>query len=92
MGSGATGYIASDPSVTGVGLRNSASQDILQALQNRDVKITYGGLVFGGTTITSTANGSMYWDGSDFLGRKSGAWVSMTGGGGGDALVDDQIY
>jgi len=91
VGSGATGYIASDPSVTAAAIRNSSGQDVFSALQNRDVTITYGGLVFQGSTVTSTANGTMYWNGSDFLGRKGGAWVSFTSAGG-DALVDDQIY
>ncbi len=34
-----------------------------------------------------TSDGTIRWNGSDFEGRKAGAWVSMTGGGGGGGTV-----
>lgn len=38
-----------------------------------------GGMLLGDTT--GTTNGTVKWDGSDFLGRKGGAWVSLTAAG-----------
>ena len=39
-----------------------------------------GGLKLG--TTTGTTDGTLRWTGTDFEGRKAGAWVSMTGAGG----------
>ncbi len=44
-----------------------------------------GALLLG--NAAGTANGTMRWTGSDFEGRKGGAWVSLTGGGG-SSLTD----
>ncbi len=36
---------------------------------------------------SATADGTVRWTGTDFEGRKSGAWISMTAGGGGGSVT-----
>lgn len=46
---------------------------------------TNGAILIG--AASATTNGTIQWDGSDFLGRKSGVWVSLTTGMSGTLAV-----
>lgn len=51
-------------------------------------KLDVNGAIKIGTT-TGNTDGTIRWTGSDFEGRKSGVWVSLTGGGGGGNTLDE---
>jgi len=60
-------------------------QVLLAATATTDERLEVDGAIKLGTT-GGTTNGTLRWSGTDFEGRKGGAWVSMTSGGGGQPL------
>jgi hypothetical protein len=58
---------------------------VLAAVSTTQERLEVDGAIKVGTT-TGTTDGTLRWSGTDFEGRKGGAWVSMTAGGGGQPL------
>ncbi|MFN8288121.1 MAG: hypothetical protein U0V74_15300 [Chitinophagales bacterium] len=86
--SSGSGSIAGYFSATGGGyalVTNSGNVGLGQATPTEILHV--GGRIRLDANTTATASdGTIRWNGSDFEGRKGGAWVSLTGGGGGFTL------
>jgi Concanavalin A-like lectin/glucanases superfamily/Repeat of unknown function (DUF5907)/Chaperone of endosialidase len=63
----------------------AADRLVLAATSTTEERLEIDGAVKLGTT-GGTTDGTLRWTGSDFEGRKGGAWVSMTAGAGGQPL------
>ena len=55
---------------------------VLAATSSTQERLEVDGAIKVGNAL-GTTDGTLRWSGTDFEGRKGGAWVSMTGAGGG---------
>lgn len=64
---------------------STGDQVLLAATATTDERLEVDGAIKLGTAV-GTVDGTLRYTGTDFEGRKGGAWVSMTSGGGGQPL------